>query len=362
MNNKHTNWINTPEWDQAEKYWTAFWNQECLDRPVACIGVKNPHHTAVPPVPSDPLIPLYDPEYLLKYNEAVLPGDIYLGEALPVSRTLQSAWCAAYGAKVELRPETTWIPQIFTDWKTAPDWTVAWDDTGWKEFKRSYARLIDGAGDRYFVGLPPLLTPNDLLALLRGTEDFLMDLIREPDCITNALAIMDKNHIRMWNELDRMRHQPGYGNWWPIWCPKRLRIVQSDISCMISGEMFEKFILPELYALSEDVDCLFYHLDGPAAIRHLEMICSIPKIKAIQWVPGAGTPGDGQYWMDLFKKVQSLGKAIWVGTGPEDLETYIRELNPKLLLLSTWADTVEGAQEIKTKLKSWTLKYWSHKG
>ena len=355
-------WINTPEWDQAEKYWQAFWHGERLDRPPLMIYVPNPNHTMTEPEPKDYETKHNDPEFILQCNEAKLPGQYYLGEALPVSKTLQSAWCPTYGFGVEYHPDTIWINPGITDWNLAPDWHKDWDDEGWRTLRKAYACLVEGAGGRYFVGMPPLLVPNDLLSVLRGVERFLIDLIMAPELVLEALEIMQRNYVRMWNELDAMRDcSQGYGNWWPIWCPDRLRVVQSDVSCMLSREMFERFVLPELYVLGEDVDHLFYHLDGPDAIRHLDMVCSVPKIKAIQWVPGAGQPQDGLYWMDLFKKIQSFGKCVWTGGSPDQLETYIEELDPGRLLLGTRAESIEEAQQIKQKVASWTAKYWGRK-
>ena len=352
------NWINTPDWESATKYWEAFWHGELLDRPPVLMSVPNPDYEAPSLEPPNDEVRWCDPEFIIKSNEAGAMGRICLGEAIPASRALMCAWLPVYGGEVTFRPDTIWIHPTLTDWNDAPDWERDWDDDGWRKLKRIYAEVCRGAEGRYSVGLPPLLVPNDLLPLLRGSEDFLLDLVERPRLVRETLGVMQANFVRMWNELDAMREpSSGYGNWWPIWCPERLRIIQSDVSCMISSEMFESFIVPEIQALGEDVDHLFYHLDGPDAIRHLEMICSVPKIKAIQWVPGAGNPGHGSCWMDLFKKVQSLGKAIWVHSGLDQLETYFQELDPRLLLLSAGASSVEDAQEVKRKLVEYTSRY-----
>jgi len=358
----NTQWINCPEWDDAQRYWQAFWHGELLDRPPVLIHVPKPGYEAAVPEAPDPKTKWSDPEFILQQNEALLPGAICLGEALPVSKTLQSAWCPVYGGSYRYHPDTIWIEPFVTDWDCAPDWGKDWDDEGWRELKRAYGRLCEGAEGRYFVGLPPMLVPNDLLAMFRGTENFLLDLVMEPERVLDTLAIMQDNFIRMWNELDAMRDRSsGYGNWWPIWCPERLRIVQSDVSCMISSEMYEKFILPEMLAFSRDVDHLFYHLDGPDAIHHLEMICSVPKLRAIQWVPGSGNPGHGVHWMDLYKRVQSLGKAIWISSSPQDLEVYLWELDPRQMLLSVGAGSVAEAQEIKRALVRLTAAHRTSK-
>jgi len=353
-----SNWVNTPDWDEAVERWTAFWRGELLDRPPVLMTVPNPEHDLPVPEPSSDEERMCDPEFILRRSEAELPRSIYLGEAVPTVRAFMGAWRPCYGGEVIFRPDTVWIEPTVTDWDSAPDWQNDWDDDGWRHLRQDYARLCKGASGRFFVGLPPLLVPNDLLSMLRGPESFLLDLVEEPGRALETLGYMQQNFLRMWNELDAMRDQnSGYGNWWPIWCPERLRILQSDVSCMISEQMFEQFILPELHALTGDVDHAFYHLDGPDAAHHLEMICSVPKIKAIQWVPGAGQPGHGFCWMDLYKKVQSLGKVIWIHSPRNDLEAYFQELDPRLLLVSTGAESAEDAQGVKRTLVELAAKY-----
>ena len=330
-----TSWINTPDWPEARERWSAFWSGELLDRPPVLMTVAGPEARPEPPVPPDHERRWCDPDYLIARTEARTSSRIYLGEAVPVGEALMVAWCPVYGGEVRYLPDTIWIEPTVTDWVQAPDWGSDWDDPGWRLLKSIYRRTVSEAGGRYMVGLPPMLPPNDLLSMLRGSENFLLDLLTEQDQVDRALDAMQRNYIRMWNEIDEMRDRStGYGNWWPIWCPNRVRIVQSDISCMISGELFRRFITPELQALGSDVDHLFYHLDGPDAIRHLDLICDVEKVHAIQWVPGAGNPGHGLVWLELYKRVQELGRKVWVSCSEEELPAIMRELDHRKLLLS----------------------------
>ena len=352
-------WINTPQWDKAQERWAAFWAGEIVDRPATLMTVPSGQPTPAEPEPPDGETKYGDPEFALQLNDALLPRHVYLCEALPVSKTLLRAWCAAFGFRTEYRLDTIWFEPSLTDWDDAPDWETAWDCEGWRGFKRAYARLCEGCRGRYFVGMPPLLMPNDMLPMFRGVENFLMDLVERPEVVLDALAAMRRGFVRIWNEADAIRGaEHGYGNWWPIWCPDRLRIIQSDVSCMLSSAMFERFILPELHELGDDVDHLFYHLDGPDAIRHLDMICSLPKLRAVQWVPGSGSPGHGLHWMGLYKQIQSLGKAAWVHSPPSQIESCIRELDPRHLLISTHAGSLDEARALERKMVEWTARYW----
>jgi len=382
-------WINTPEWDGAEKRWCAFWEGELLDRPVLLMQVLKPtaqvaavsqlndkvswidsstyfpiQSVSVPvPDPPEGKARWCDPDFLLRVNDTVLPRVIHMGESFSASLALQIGHCPVYGGSVEFRPDTTWILPSIPDWNKAPDWHEDWDDDGWKLLKHVHGRICKESKGRYFVHVPGPLVPNDLLSLLRGAENFMVDLVFEQERVSETLSVMRQNYVRMWNELDAMRDRSqGYGNYAHIWCPAKLRVLQSDVSCMISERMFETFILPELHVLSEDVDHVVYHLDGSGAIRHLEMICSLPKVKLIHWAPDANGPPSGPHWMGLYKKVQSLGKSIWIEESrPQDLETLIQELDPRKVVINTSPTSMEQAREMEKKAVQWTARYWRNR-
>ena len=64
------------------------------------------------------------------------------------------------------------------------------------------------------------------------------------------------------------------------------------------------------------LDYSLYHLDGVAAIRHLDALLEIEELNAIQWTPGVGQPQGGDpCWYDLYQRIRAGGKAImpcWV--------------------------------------------------
>ena len=52
-------------------------------------------------------------------------------------------------------------------------------------------------------------------------------------------------------------------------------IAQSDMSCMISGALFEQWVLRELDLIAGHYPFLWYHLDGPRAVRFAERACEL---------------------------------------------------------------------------------------
>ena len=80
------------------------------------------------------------------------------------------------------------------------------------------------------------------------------------------------------------------------------------------------------------LDTSIFHLDGPAAIRHLDTLLEIEELNAIQWVPGDGNP-PAKAWLAMLKKIQSAGKCLWVSAPPEDVSTILEELRPEGLMI-----------------------------
>ena len=346
------------DFPDAQQHWDAFWHGEIIDRP--CMMVLAPREKLpAPPEPHTLRDKWMDLDYLLALHEHRHRTTWYLGEAVP-SMTLLFGWCACYGAEAEFLPDTIWIKPSIEAWDRAPDWETAWDDEGWRYLKRAYERIVGEIAGKYFLGMGLILPPNDLLAMLRGPERFQVDLIEHPEEVKRALTTMRRNYIRMQRELNsiRLRKLEGYGCHWPVWSREPMSAMQSDLSCMISARMFDEFILPEIEQMAGAVKHCFYHLDGPGAVRHLEKICSVPNIKCIQWVPGAGQPGNAVYWLDLYKRIQAMGKAVYTGVGANELETVIRELDPRKLLLQMGARSKGEGEELLRKAAEWTGEYW----
>ena len=83
--------------------------------------------------------------------------------------------------------------------------------------------------------------------------------------------------------MRRRGHEYWYGTagWMPFWAPQPYGITQSDVSCMLSGEMFDRFIVPELDVYGQEHGALWYHLDGGDARQHLRRLLSLPYLRVV---------------------------------------------------------------------------------
>ncbi len=56
-----------------------------------------------------------------------------------------------------------------------------------------------------------------------------------------------------------------------------------------------------------------YHLDGSAAIRHVEALMEIDELDALQWTAGAGQPdGGSEKWYSIYDQVAAANKSLWI--------------------------------------------------
>jgi hypothetical protein len=101
---------------------------------------------------------------------------------------------------------------------------------------------------------------------------------------------------------------------------------------MISPDMFERFVAPDLAACCEHLDHGFYHLDGKNQMPHLNHLLSIPRLRGIQWIPGDGQPPPDQ-WLPLLKRIRDGGKLCQVFVSPEGARTIVQNLGGRGLLL-----------------------------
>lgn len=75
---------------------------------------------------------------------------------------------------------------------------------------------------------------------------------------------------------------------------------------------FREYIVPSLARQCSRLDRAIYHLDGPDAIRHIDALMEIDRLKGIQWTSGDGqVDGVNSKWFaPLHDKVLKQGKCM----------------------------------------------------
>jgi 5-methyltetrahydrofolate--homocysteine methyltransferase len=110
-------------------------------------------------------------------------------------------------------------------------------------------------------------------------------------------------------------------------------MLQCDFAYMISPEMFERFVVPDIAACCDHLDCGFYHLDGPGQIPHVDLLCDIPRLRGIQWLPGDGNPTP-EHWPELLAHIRQRGRLVQVFVSAQGALDIVRQLGGVGFMLS----------------------------
>jgi len=343
----------------------AWWHHEMLNR--AVVQVRAPRTSSVAPAENLPQTPedverwFLDPTQVIPRLKRELANTYFGGEAFPVLQPVMGrmvAITAAYlGCPLEfLNTETVWAHPIITDWGTRPAFHYNPDNPLWQKSLRLMRAAAEQA-DGYFVGVPDLNGPTEILARLRGTQTLALDFYDHPEHLKPALAEINRAWHRYWQECIAITHPTGgYFFWMGIWSDVPTTDLQSDFSYLISSQMFDEYFLPFIAEQTELVPRTIYHLDGKGAIRHLDSLLKLPHLNGIQWVPGAGTQPAVE-WIPLLQRIQAAGKLVYVYCAPDHVEKLLKELNPEgLMMVVLGCESMDEAQALLENVETWSKK------
>ena len=257
----------------------------------------------------------------------------FLGESFPnLNIDFGPGSLASYlGSEIGFKEDTVWFNKCLDGWDGVPKLTFDPENKWFKKHLQLAKDCQALAGDDFYVDMPDLMENIDVLASLRGAQDILFDLLDEPEMIGERIQEVTDIYYEYYDRFyDVIKDEEG-GNAYTvfqIWGPGRTVKLQCDFSAMMSPEDFRKYIQPSLRSQSENVDHVLYHLDGPAAIKHMDALMEIDGIDALQWTSGdAGPDGTLPDWDVIYDKAIAAGKSIWVKVYYGEFEDWIRNVD-----------------------------------
>lgn len=266
----------------------------------------------------------------------------FLGESYPVlhhhwgNRGTPMTMAAYINGKVVFREETVWIEKVVEDWET---FDIKFDPENYwvKISKELMEKQIEKIDDKMLIGMPDLGDALTCFSLIRGVENLLFDVIEKPHILLEKINVFTDVWKKYHNYFYETYIKKLQGDCsWLIWAPGKTYACQCDFSTMISPKLFEKFVIPELEQIKDYLDYIAWHLDGPDEIKHVDLLLSLPYVKAIQIVPGAGNPGcASELWLPIIKKITEKGRNVFVSAkNEEELKTLISEIPKEKMAIS----------------------------
>ena len=274
-----------------------------------------------------------DPQRIVDRYRYFCQTHAFLGESFPnLNIDFGPGSLASYlGSEIGFKEDTVWFNKCLDSWDGVPKLTFDPENKWFKKHLQLAKDCQALAGDDFYVDMPDLMENIDVLASLRGAQDILFDLLDEPEMIGERIQEVTDIYYEYYDRFyDVIKDEEG-GNAYTvfqIWGPGTPVKLQCDFSAMMSPEDFRKYIQPSLRSQSENVDHVLYHLDGPAAIKHMDALMEIEGIDALQWTSGdAGPDGTLPDWDVIYDKAIAAGKSIWVKVYSGEFEDWIRNVD-----------------------------------
>jgi hypothetical protein len=344
------------DWEQAQKRMVAWWAGEIVDR--TCLQVTAPRQgyerqweesaTRPPEVSLEKW--WTDVDYVVERTARHIEATFWGGEAFPMFRPNigPDAFAAFLGAPLRLLETTTWVEHIIDDWDQVPELCIR-EDSPWWQLQVGLLEAAQEAGRGLWItGVPDTHAGGDALSALRGPSSLCLDLYDRPAVVKEAMRQVTESVRYAYDVYFEIVQPELYGSscsWLPSWYPGRSSTVQCDFIAFLSPAMMEEFILPSIVAEARCLDRAIYHLDGPDAVRHLDLLLAVPEIQAIQWVPGAGALPMTR-WIPLLKRIQAGRKSLWISVTPQEVPVLLDTLRPEGLMMSTSARNEADARDL----------------
>ena len=317
--------------DKFQERMIAFWEHGETDRALASIMVQ--------PKEFRPLYSghrqYYDADAIDALMRHEVENTLYFGDAFPAYLPYfgTSGVAELVGCTAEYTHRTVWFEPCLDE----PDASKIeyCHPEIFRRQKELTARLCELANDDYFVTVGDNCSIMDGLASIRGSEELLLDMITDPEFVTEAVEKLLPIYKETQEELFQTVEKNNHGcihSWMQLWAPRRMAQLQCDMSVMISKEHFDRFVMPELEETTAFLDNAIYHLDGQEQIRHLDSLLSLKHLHAIQWQPVAGQPKVSEF-IPYLQKIQQAGKGLMLRVETWEIPKILDQLSCRGLML-----------------------------
>ena len=338
-----------PDIEEAAKRWDAFYAGEIIDRPLVTVtapreGFKRPQFISY----RDRAFG--DIDDIIGRAIALAEATFYGGEAVPAFNPSFGPDEVAVFMGAEMKwsensGNTNWSVPFVKNWEEALPLQIQADNPLWQRMLEIYRRAADRMAGKMLLASLDLHTNMDILAAVRGPQQLCIDLMDQPEMIDRAMEDARAIFPVLWNAIGKAARMDEFGYYHHNYSMEGAATLQCDFCCMISPEMFRRWVLPALEEEAQIVKHVVYHWDGPGALVHTDDLLSSIGLHTLSYVPGTGHGGHINH-MDLLKRVQKGGKAVHARGTMEQIKIMHRELDPEKVYYATNARSQFEAEQL----------------
>lgn len=332
-------WLEQIDIDRIMSRYEAWWLNDLTDRPVLRVGIEPRGSALVPPKQH-----ISHRDRWLDIDYALERFADHCARTPPVADNLPcynpnlgpDLVATLYGSPLEFGERTTWSSAVVQDCGQILALQPGFAGEYWQAIRRFTQLSLQAGAGRWLTGITDLHTNGDLLAALRGPEGLCIDVADDPQAVAAACNHVTNYFPAIYNDLyDRIAAQQGLcSSWIGTVHAGRCYPVSCDIICLLGPTAFHQCILGPLQREMSALNRSIFHLDGPAALVHLDALLEQPALHAIQWQFGAAG-GPATRWVEVYRRIQAAGKAILIECGDFDHARLLaRHLKPQGIMLN----------------------------
>ena len=346
------------DWETVKTRLTHWWANELYDRAVLLVSAPKDGVEPSGPWPRGGVTPeVYwsDTDFNIWRVEEAIRTTYFGGEALPVFYH-GNGWSVGhallFGCEPKYSPGTVWTEPLPAGADGYPPIRFRREGRWWQWLRDALLKAAQASRGRWFIYPHWGNGAGDILSLIRGDMNLLVDVAENPAWVRRAVKQVSDSLIEVFGEMWKITDKTVTGlegSMALVWSPGRTQFFDCDISCNLSPKQFEDLFLPPMIETMRTVDHRIYHLDGTVALHHLDLLLSVPEIHAIQWVPGTGHEAILQ-WVPLIRRIQQAGKAVQVFCRPQEVAPLLNEVSARGLCICTGCGTEAEARELERQV------------
>lgn len=324
-------------WGIIKNRFEKWWNHEPLSKPLMrIVAPGKPGKNTPMEKPATPREFFTNVTYVMNDYRNFCESHYFLGDAFPVIRRI-SYGAGTMSSYLGCEPEFSWQTAWYTPALSGPQEfeNIRYNEENpwWQLHLKMMKEAKELARGDFYIPVVDLVENIDILAALRGPQEFCFDLIDEPELVQLGVKMIDGLYFKYYDRCyEILKDDDGSSTYQGsnIVGKGKIAQLQCDHSAMISPQMFRDLVQPSLRLQCQNLDHSLYHLDGPDAIKHAPALMEIKELDAVQWISGAGKPDAGSAdWYPLFDQIIGAGKSLQIPVskgGPQDWAKSIQNL------------------------------------
>lgn len=331
-----------PDFPRTIERFAAWWQGEIVDRPPVSLSVRPTRPYRGPSkTHANHRERWLDVEYVVESAIANLECIDFVGDNFPIiwPNVGPEISAALFGCELDFGETTAWSHPVVhepADWEKIIQAQPDFSNRYWQTVEQLTDHAIARCEGRYIVGITDLHGNYDILAGLRDPQLLCMDLVDCPKLVQRAGRAVSRGYVAALERSYRKVAAAGFGSttWCNIYHSGLAYVPSCDFWCMVSPEIGRELIWPDIQVEMAPLERSIFHLDGPQALKHLDLLLECPTLNAVQWVYGDGH-GRAADWLEVYRRCRAAGKSLQIlACDADDALTVLRALGPHGLWLT----------------------------